>query len=420
MSRFKILVAACLLIAITNVFYAQSGWQVQYDSLGEEYYDIYFINGNTGWAIETWQTGKILKTTNSGLNWFVISTLQFHDGTGIAFYNESIGWISASSALLMRTTNGGYNWIYCDCGICTNADDFIDVQFINQSTGWAYGDQRVFKTTNGGVNYFPLQCSIVVNNGFFLDALNGWVGGYNGTGKSTNGGSIWGQYAYVSLVQGIHFANLNTGWICTFDGKIYKSTNSGENWNQQYSGNRRLYKTQFVNENTGWVIGDTGTILKTTNGGVNWYMQSSPAVDVLRGIFMISPTEGWICGRRYILHTTDGGGPIGIKPISSEVPEKFSLYQNYPNPFNPSTKIKFDIPPVGQRHAFDVRLTIYDALGREISTLVNEELKPGTYEVSWEGSNYPSGVYFYKLIAGDPSASSGQGFTETKKMILLK
>jgi hypothetical protein len=107
---------------------------------------------------------------------------------------------------------------------------------------------------------------------------------------------------------------------------------------------------------------------------------------------------------------------VSVNPTSTQVPDMYSLSQNYPNPFNPSTKIKFSIPAVGQRHAFDVRLVIYDILGREIETLVNEELKPGTYEVDWNAtggvSNFPSGVYFYKLTAGD--------YFETKKMILLK
>jgi hypothetical protein len=105
----------------------------------------------------------------------------------------------------------------------------------------------------------------------------------------------------------------------------------------------------------------------------------------------------------------------GIKKISSEFPDHYSLSQNYPNPFNPSTKIKFDIPlsrgvPAGQ--GVSVTLKIYDILGREVATLVNELLKPGTYEVEWDASNYPSGVYFYKLQT--------ESFTQTKKMILLK
>jgi hypothetical protein len=88
------------------------------------------------------------------------------------------------------------------------------------------------------------------------------------------------------------------------------------------------------------------------------------------------------------------------------------LMQNYPNPFNPSTKIKFEIPSAGQRYAFDVQMIIYDMLGREVALLVNEELKPGSYSVTFDGSNYASGVYYYTIYAGS--------FTDTKKMMLVK
>ncbi len=106
---------------------------------------------------------------------------------------------------------------------------------------------------------------------------------------------------------------------------------------------------------------------------------------------------------------------VGIKQISNEVPENYSLSQNYPNPFNPTTKIKFAIPlsrGVSAGRGVLTRLVIYDILGREITTLVNEQLKPGTYEVVWDGSNFNSGVYFYKLITHD--------YSETKKMVLIK
>lgn len=89
-----------------------------------------------------------------------------------------------------------------------------------------------------------------------------------------------------------------------------------------------------------------------------------------------------------------------------------SLSQNYPNPFNPQTKIKFDVPANVKGQTSNVKLVIYDLLGREVTTLVNEELKPGTYEADWDGSNFSSGVYFYKIISGD--------FVETKKMVLMK
>ncbi len=102
--------------------------------------------------------------------------------------------------------------------------------------------------------------------------------------------------------------------------------------------------------------------------------------------------------------------PLGITPISSEVPKEFKLFQNYPNPFNPQTKIKFEIP-LG-KSAAQTSMSVYDALGKEIALLVNEQLKPGTYEVNWNAANVPSGVYFYKLQSGD--------FIETKKMSLVK
>ena len=96
-----------------------------------------------------------------------------------------------------------------------------------------------------------------------------------------------------------------------------------------------------------------------------------------------------------------------IRQISSEVPVKYKLHQNYPNPFNPTTNIKFDLPKTS-----DVKLIIFDAIGRVVATLVNEKLSAGSYEVEWIGSNYPSGVYIYILHASN--------FVDVKKMILLK
>jgi len=97
----------------------------------------------------------------------------------------------------------------------------------------------------------------------------------------------------------------------------------------------------------------------------------------------------------------------GIQQVSSEIPDNYMLYQNYPNPFNPITNIRFDIP-----RSSHVKLIIYDALGREVATLVNEKLRAGSYEVDWNGSGYPSGVYFYKLESNE--------FIFVRKMVMIK
>jgi len=102
-----------------------------------------------------------------------------------------------------------------------------------------------------------------------------------------------------------------------------------------------------------------------------------------------------------------GGEAIGIQNISSETPSKFSLSQNYPNPFNPTTNIQFSMC----NYQF-VTLKVFDMLGREIATLVNEKLAPGSYKVTFNGMDYSSGVYFYRLTTNN--------FTDTKRMLLLK
>jgi hypothetical protein len=106
---------------------------------------------------------------------------------------------------------------------------------------------------------------------------------------------------------------------------------------------------------------------------------------------------------------------VALTPVSNEgehYPVKFILYQNYPNPFNPSTKIKFDIPQEIRNQKSEVRLTVYDAAGKQISVLINENLSPGSYEAEWNASEASTGIYFYILTT--------DGFSETKKMIFLK
>jgi hypothetical protein len=97
----------------------------------------------------------------------------------------------------------------------------------------------------------------------------------------------------------------------------------------------------------------------------------------------------------------------GINTISSEIPKEYKLYQNYPNPFNPTTKIRFDLPK-----ASDTKLIVYDILGKDVATLLNEKLSSGTYEVIFDGINLSSGIYFYKLESCD--------FTDVKRFILIK
>jgi hypothetical protein len=131
-----------------------------------------------------------------------------------------------------------------------------------------------------------------------------------------------------------------------------------------------------------------------------------------RGTF---PTQGWSAGAISIqlsaasftnTYWFELGTVTGI-PVQPPVPKTFQLFQNYPNPFNPATTIQYSVPSTQY-----VSLKIYDALGREVTSLVGETKQPGTYTVRWDARGYSSGVYFYRLKVGS--------FVETKKILLLK
>jgi hypothetical protein len=152
--------------------------------------------------------------------------------------------------------------------------------------------------------------------------------------------------------------------------------------------------------------------------GMEWYSINTPGSAFMCGIS--NDGTSVIAGGKAVHARSFGSGgtlynifvdttlnPVSVGTIGTETPSEYSLKQNYPNPFNPITNVKFSILNSGQ-----ARLIVYDVMGREVQTLVNEMLKPGKYEVSFDGSKLPSGVYYYKLDVN--------GFTQTRRMVMTK
>ena len=271
------------------------------------------------------------------------------------------------------------------------------------------------KTTNGGLqwNALPSGTSHWLWSIHFVDAQTGWaVGGIFNIGtvlKTTNGGLSWNiqQSGTTNNLYSVLFASTLTGWAAGWNGTIIKTTNGGASWMIQSSGTINYFKSiHLTNANTGWMVGELGVTLKTSNGGINWVSQTSGTNKELQSIHFVNEFTGWVVGQYGLVLKTTNGGSVYISQINNNVPYKFYLYQNYPNPFNPNTKVKFQIAELS-----DVKLVVYDVLGREVATLVNESLKAGTYEVEFDGRELPSGVYFYKLVS--------DGFVDVKKMVLI-
>nr|HMT11382.1 T9SS type A sorting domain-containing protein [Ignavibacteria bacterium] len=207
-------------------------------------------------------------------------------------------------------------------------------------------------------------------------------------------------------------SNGSLQWSRVVDGNFVRSiiqTSDGDYVAAGYGGSpgaKGMYIVKF--DNNGNTCGNTVShSISVDSGGIlNNHIPS--VTDFLINDTLVTPSTGSL---GYVTPLC----VIGIQPISSEIPATYKLYQNYPNPFNPSTKIKFDISGSLAAQTF---LAVYDMLGREVDVLVNSDLHPGTYEVDWDGSNYASGVYYYKLsvLNSGPSVK----YQETKRMLLIK
>ncbi|RPI14801.1 MAG: T9SS C-terminal target domain-containing protein [Ignavibacteriae bacterium] len=408
-------------------------WQYIQSSTTSQITDIFFIDDKTGWATHSGNGG--MRTIDGGFNW---TNNIFNDSNfntvynGVFFINQNTGWEVGGALQIRKTTNGGVNWFKQTPP--TAAGVFNNVYFFNENTGIAIGRKNanynsfMARTTNSGANWTEMIVSTSNENElsdqFWFDANTGWVCGRNVLLKSTNGGLNYVNYFAgipptsngANALLSITFVNQQTGWIggSNLDKQnIYKTTNGGMNWVFQpnpvttntYS---QINDVIFLSQDSGWAIHGTpvsGAIMFTTNAGINWTIEegSSNWFDCLTYYQRIKAWCGASAGKVWF------AAPLIVTGINNnnETAKTYKLDQNYPNPFNPVTIINYQLAMSNY-----VKLVIYDVMGREAATLVNEKQNPGNYEIEWDASNYPSGLYFYKLTVED--------FSQVRKMILMK
>ncbi len=217
-------------------------------------------------------------------------------------------------------------------------------------------------------------------------------------------------------MRSIFFTTQDSGWTAggiTSTSVFARTTDGGLTWDvkkDQFQSDFRSVK--FINSKVGWAVGGFGlSIAQTTDGGVRWLLQKQPITmnmsQVFESIYMLNSTTGFVVADSGIILKTTNGGVLTAINIAPVLPDKIELLQNFPNPFNPLTKISYKLPAGNF-----IILKIYDNLGREIKTIVNEYQDAGLHSVTFDGKNLPSGIYYYKLQAGD--------FRLTKKLVLLK
>ena len=393
-----------------------SGTTDQFRKVSSGAGSIFFASGDNGLAAVSTDNGATWALKNSG------TTLRL---SGAFAYDANKLWAAGENGLIRYSSDGGNNWATQVSGITTA--ELHDIQFVNESVGFAGGSNSNFIFTNdGGLTWAPR------NSGLFSD------------------------------VNGIYFQDANIGWGVSIVGTIYFTTDGGSSWTSQPCGSAfTLREAYFLHQGKGWTVGDNGTIAMYTNAALPVELNSftssvtgnnvglvwSTATEtnnsgfeierkVLSGQSSISNSEfqfiGFLEGKgtttnatnysfadrgldpgvyNYRIKQIDFDGSFKYYELNSEVtiesPMDFSLNQNYPNPFNPTTVIKFSIPDKG-----NVTMKVYDIIGNEVAALVNENKDAGVFEVSFNGEGLSSGIYLYQLRAAN--------FVETRKMTLIK
>ena len=360
-----------------------SAWSVD-SSMNDVQINAVVANTN-GVVVGTNQGFRVSK--DAGQTWYLADSGFADMKVSLICANGSELFASTAAGLYL-STNFGSNWTKTlDSGLATAAiwsmTNSADTLFIGSAGG------GVKRSTNKGAS---------------------WSTCNNGLPKSI----VWQDNGvYVSTLyasRGMLFAGIWGGDITYDDGRVYISSNGGNNWLSASFGifNCKICRFLLNDINIFAVtssVSNDGKVFLSTNGGAKWdqIVFSHGWINdiaVCDSIIIISAEDGlWVCPMSYIVTMVNRQSLLS--------PTEFALYQNYPNPFNPSTKISFSLPAKS-----DVKLKVYDMLGREVSTLLNEMLDVGNYEIELEGSKYPSGIYFYRMEAGS--------FTQTKRCLLLK
>lgn len=373
-----------------------------------------FINSNSGWAVG--YQGTIINTIDGGKTWKSQTSGTTKNLTKVFFTSMSNGTVIGNDGTILHTTNGGDTWTIQTSG---TTQGLFGLHFFDANVGTAVGDNgTILRTTDGGLSWTmqPHLVTNALNSVFNLSSSTAIAVGDAGTVlKTTNGGTSWNILTTGSgttkALKDVLFIDANNGICVGWLGTILTTTNGGVNWTKQNSGISSDINGVCSSElNSFTAISDNGNILRSADGGKSWTQQISDAPSYsLRSIYFIDKSNGIIVGNGGMILLTNNGGVTAINREENSLPTGIMLYQNYPNPFNPSTVISYKVQTTSH-----VTLKIYDVLGKEVATLVNEEKAPGNYNSTFSIVNYqlPSGVYLYRLHAGN--------YSETKKMILSK
>ena len=378
-----------------------------------------FSDSTTGWFADS---RFLVRTTNGGTTWVRQDSLPYPClwgamgawGTRRAVY-AAFQWGLPSGGSIRMTTNGGEQWHV----VSGRAFYPVSARYLDSLTVLVVGAEvvndtlyrtapRIQRSSDAGstwVEVFADTQDTYVSSMSFLNGQQGWAATVSGTVYVTgNGGKSWSLLSQVADNESwgfIHFFTPDSGWI--YSGSCRLSTDGGRSWPFYWYPSPVWGNISMGTRLVGWA--NAAGIKKTTDGGATWVQQIyDPYMSA--SISAVDSLVCWALTNRGVFRTTSGGGFLSVEDVG-EHPSRIILFQNYPNPFNPTTAVSYQLSVVS-----NVKLVVYDLLGREVAVLVNQRNDAGLHEVRFNASGLSSGVYVYRLTAGRN--------LESRKMMLVR
>ena len=382
--------------------------------------DVSFADTLIGWICGD---TTLMRTTDGGFTWSMVNSLSgsFSCVSACDKNNAFTSWNTIDYNFVGRTSNKSITWdtLLAFCNYCISNIYFSRIKSRDSLCAWIAqggsplaGVVNILKTTDAGQTwtyYLPSYGSPLSFTDLSLrpDSAVATLFARKILSRSIDDGAHWRSDTLSKPCNGISIGDRYQFWAVGDSGLVYYSPRYSNPFSEQISGfPENLNAVIAIDTQIVWAVGTNGLISRTTNGGTTWQRILSPTNAELNSICFVDSNHGWIVGDSGIILQIQDGLITSAPPLST-MPRQLDLFQNYPNPFNPSTIISFSL----LSRSF-VSLKIFDLLGRELVTLVLDELPEGHYTKLWNATNMPSGIYFSRLEVGL--------FSQTRKLVLLR
>ncbi|MGA2298055.1 MAG: YCF48-related protein [FCB group bacterium] len=357
--------------------------------------------------------GTVERSINGGMSWEMLQLPTKEDINDIFSMADGSVLVVGEQGGIFYSNDLGDTW---NASKTQNTQALRTVTFLDQLTGFAAGAEGLLlRTDDGGVNWTSLKMDshYGINNIRFLNTQMGVATGFDYSTKppaqfllvTTDGGLSWNSSSLPKGIQvnNFYFKDQNSAFIIGNNGEILVSGDFGQSWkNCNNNLNVALYDIKFKDTKTGWISGEKGTILTSTDGGYNWFPEETNITDNLYSI-AIDSTDALAIGDTVMLKrlpfesqdTTSGSHIINVNfDITTNVADNEINYQLncYPNPVSDITNIEFKLPFTDH-----LTLKVFDCIGREISTIADDNFEAGSYLIKFNTQNFQNGVYYLRV-----------------------